>query len=96
MEADPLTQARERATLHRRELTEQAGPMLTKHETASLLGGEPPALDQMREASEVLAVRLNGEWSYPSIQFNGAHPHPSSKTCWKHTTALMGGSSSIV
>ena len=73
LEIDPLAPARARALKHRKEIAEEAGPMLTVSDATSLLRITRQALDKRRKAGSVLGTRVGSEWRYPELQFqNGA------------------------
>ena len=68
---DPLARARARAVGIKQQLLADAGGALEVGEVAERLGISPQAVHQRRHRGTLLAVpRPNGQWVYPTIQFD--------------------------
>lgn len=66
---EPLAGAIARGAEIRTRLAEAAGGMLSADDAAKALGISRQAVDKRRAAGKLLAVRVRGDWHYPSAQF---------------------------
>lgn len=66
---EPLAGAIARGAAVRARLAEAAGGMLSAEDVGKALGISRQAVDKRRAAGKLLAVRIRGDWHYPSAQF---------------------------
>ncbi len=66
---EPLAGAIARGAEVQARLVEAAGGLLSAESVGTLLGIGRAAVDKRRASHRILAVRLRGDWNYPSIQF---------------------------
>lgn len=66
---DPLADAIARGAAERERLARLAGGLLSASDTGRALGGiSRQAVDKRRRSSQLLAVRVGGDWCYPAAQ----------------------------
>lgn len=69
-ELDPFAPALARNIEHRKQLLERAGGTVSAEEAGRILAGiSSAAVDEMRSANTLLAVREGNDWRYPICQF---------------------------
>lgn len=73
---EPLAGAIIRGVAVRARLAEAAGGMLSADDAAKALGISRQAVDKRRAAGKLLAVRVRGDWHYPSAQFRDGEVLP--------------------
>lgn len=92
---DPMTGAMILAFDHRRQLLEQASPLLTAAEVQKILGVSRQAIDKRRERGSILGIRIGHNWAYPQLQFDlegGGQVYP----CLSKVLAIHKGDSAWV
>lgn len=77
---EPLAGAIARGAEARTRLAEAAGGMLSADDAAKALGISRQAVDKRRAAGKLLAVRVRGDWHYPSAQFRDGEVLPGIET----------------
>ena len=73
---EPLAGAIARGGAVRASLAEAAGGMLSADGAGNALGISRQAVDKRRAAGKLLAVRVRGDWHYPSAQFHDGEVLP--------------------
>jgi hypothetical protein len=73
---EPLAGAVARGGEVRARLAEAAGGLLSAEEAGKALGITRQAVDKRRVAGRLLAVRIRGDWHYPSAQFRDGEVLP--------------------
>lgn len=73
---EPLAGAIARGAAVRTQLAEAAGGMLSADDAGKALGISRQAVDKRRAAGKLLAVRVRGDWHYPSAQFRDGEVLP--------------------
>jgi hypothetical protein len=74
---DPLTDARKRGAVLKRDLLERAGGAWSAEEVAAVLGIAPSAVHARHRRRTLLAVRTDtGKFLYPACQFGNGGPLP--------------------
>jgi hypothetical protein len=69
--SDPLAGAIGRSIDHRDRLRQMAGEMLSRSQVEEILGIKRQAIDKRRKSHKILALRMDADWSYPTLQFDG-------------------------
>ena len=73
---EPLAAAIARGAAVRAQLAEAAGGMLSADEAGKALSISRQAVDKRRTAGKLFAVRVRGDWHYPSAQFRDGEVLP--------------------